>query len=80
MPERKPSRSRNLVTVLSLMILIGTEVFAVAVAAGWAIAGLLELGEVVGYALMALFSLGGLYIMAQLWRRATAIEPIAGPR
>ena len=35
---------RNLITIISIMILIGTEVFGVAIAAGWAIAGLFELG------------------------------------
>ena len=56
------------------MILIGCEVFGVALAGGWALAGLLELGDIVGYALMGLFSLGGLYIMVQLWRRSIAVE------
>jgi hypothetical protein len=67
---------RNLVTVLSVLILIGAEVFGLAVAAGWAIAGLFELGDVVSYVLMGLFSLIGLYAMLILWRRAVRIEPI----
>ncbi|WP_093567132.1 hypothetical protein [Methylobacterium sp. 174MFSha1.1] len=58
------------------MVLVGVEVFAVAIAAGWALAGIFELGDMVGHALMVLFSLGALYIMIQLWRRATSIEPI----
>ena len=68
--------TRNLVTIVSLMVLVGTEVFAAAVAAGWALAGLLELGDTVGHILMGLFSLGAAWIMLQLWRRATSIEPI----
>jgi hypothetical protein len=71
-----PVNTRNLVTILSMMILVGTEVFAVAVAAGWALAGMFELGDTVGHVLMGLFSLLALYIMVQLWKRATAIEPI----
>lgn len=59
-------------TMLSLMVLIGIEVFAVALAGGWAIAGLLELGDVVGYGLMGAFSLVGAWLMVQLWRRAHA--------
>ncbi|HEX5868029.1 MAG TPA: hypothetical protein VFY72_10010 [Beijerinckiaceae bacterium] len=58
------------------MILIGAEVFGVAIAAGWAIAGLFELGDTIGYALMALFSVLGLYAMVVLWRRAVEVEPI----
>jgi hypothetical protein len=67
---------RNLVTVLSVLVLIGAEVFGLAVAAGWAIAGLFELGDVVSYVLMALFSLLGIYAMLVLWRRAVHVEPI----
>ncbi|MGY2051110.1 hypothetical protein [Methylobacterium sp. JK268] len=58
------------------MVLVGTEVFGVAIAAGWAIAGLLELGDTVGHVLMGAFSLLALWIMIQLWRRATQIEPL----
>lgn len=70
-----PSR-RNLITVLSVLILIGTEVFGVALAGGWALAGLFELGDTFAYVLMGLFSLLGLYAMLGLWRNAVAIEPI----
>jgi hypothetical protein len=66
----------NLVTIVSVLILIGTEVLGVALAAGWALAGLFELGDVVGHALMGLFSLAALYVMFMLWRRASHIEPI----
>ncbi|MCF4126832.1 MULTISPECIES: hypothetical protein [Methylobacterium] len=58
------------------MVLVGVEVFAVAIAAGWALAGIFELGDTVGHVLMGLFSLLALYIMVQLWQRATSIEPI----
>ena len=66
----------NLITLVSVMILIGAEVFGVALAAAWAIAGLFELGDVVGYVLMGLFCLVGLYALVLLWRRAIAIEPV----
>jgi hypothetical protein len=69
---------RNLITVVSIMILVGAEVFGVAISAGWAIAGLFELGDIVGYILIALFSLFALYILVVLWRRCVAVEPISG--
>ena len=72
------TRTRNLVTIVSVMILVGTEVFGVALAAGWAIAGLFELGETVRYVLMAVFSLAGIYMMVELWRRCVRIEPVSG--
>ncbi|GJE00772.1 hypothetical protein GMJLKIPL_2698 [Methylobacterium isbiliense] len=68
--------TRNLVTLVSIMVLVGTEVFGVAIAAGWAIAGLFELGDLIGYVLMGAFSLLALWIMVNLWQRATSIEPI----
>jgi hypothetical protein len=69
---------RNLITVLSIMVLVGAEVFGVAISAGWAIAGLFELGAVVGYLLMAVFSLFAAYLLVALWRRCIAVEPIGG--
>ena len=71
--------TRNFVTILSMMVLVGTEVFDVAIAAGWALAGLFDLGDTVGHVLMALFSLFAAWVMLQLWRRATSIEPLRGP-
>ena len=76
--KRKGLNAGNLLTVVSVLILVGAEVFGVAVAAGWAVAGLFELGDAVGYALMAAFSFLGLYAMLLLWRRAVQIEPIRG--
>ena len=72
--------ARNAVTILSMMVLVGTEVFAVAIAAGWALAGLFDLGDQVGHVLMGLFSLFAVWIMLQLWRRATSIEPLSAPK
>jgi hypothetical protein len=69
-----PRHGRSFLTVVSVMILVGVEVFGVALAGAWALAGLFELGDVVGYALMAVFSALGLYLMVQLWSRAIAAE------
>ncbi len=74
--ERTGLNWQNLLTVISVLILVGAEVFGVAFAAGWAIAGLFELGDAVGYVLMALFSLLGVYALVLLGRRALHIEPL----
>ena len=50
MAQQNRTNWRNLITILSIMVLIGTEVFGVAISAGWAIAGLFELGDIVGHA------------------------------
>ena len=76
MAERNNLNWQNLLTVISVLILIGAEVFGVALAAAWAIAGLFELGDTMGYVLMALFSLLGVYALVVLGRRAVQIEPI----
>lgn len=61
------------VTKISLMILIAVQVFGVAFAAGWAIAGLFELGETVSYVLMGLFSAIGIYLLYNFWQKATDV-------
>jgi len=68
----------NLVTVIGVVALVGTEVIGVALAAGWAIAGLFDLGDGVSYGLMAAFAALGLYAMFLFVRRALKIEPIWG--
>jgi uncharacterized membrane protein len=75
-PQTRQTPTQNLITIVCAMILIGTEVFGVAFAAGWAIAGLFELGETVSYVLMGAFSLLGAWAMLAIWRRATQVEPI----
>jgi hypothetical protein len=77
--DKSAVNTRNLITILSMMVLVGTEVFAVAIAAGWALAGLFDLGDTVGHVLMAVFSVGAAWVMLQLWRRATSIEPLRDP-
>jgi len=65
---------RNLIMVVSLGILISVQLFGVALASGWALAGLFDLGHVFGYVLMALFSVFAGYGMLNLMRRVLKIE------
>jgi hypothetical protein len=74
----KPVNWTNLITVVSVMILVGAEVFGIAFAAGWAVAGLFELGDTVAYVLMALFVGLGAWAMLALWRRSVTVEPVTG--
>lgn len=66
--------AKHFLTLLGIAILVGTELFAVALAAGWAIAGLFQLGQTIGNALMALFSLMAAYGLYAFMRRAIAVE------
>jgi hypothetical protein len=68
--------TRNLITVVSVGILVGTEVVGVALAAGWALAGLFGLDQHVGWALMALFGAMGMYGLYRFMQRAVQLEPI----
>ncbi len=76
-PQGKGSlNAGNLLTVVSILVLVGVELFGAALAAGWATGGLFQLGQAVTWGLMAVFSLGaayGLYIFA---RRALSVEPL----
>ncbi len=65
---------RNLILVVSLGILIAVQLLGVALASGWALAGLFELGPIVGYVLMALFSGFAAYGMLNLMRRVLKVE------
>ncbi len=64
----------RLLTVVSATILIATETLATAVAAGWAVAGLFNLGDIGQYGFMALFSAFAIYLTVIYLRRAASIE------
>jgi len=68
------SNWRNLIMVISLAILIAVEIFGVALASGWALAGLFDLGHIVAYVLMALFSGFAAYGLLAFMRRVVKIE------
>ncbi len=65
---------RNLIMVSSFGILIAVELFGVALAAGWALAGLFELGTIFEYVMMAVFSVFAGYGLINLMRRMLKIE------
>uniref|UniRef100_A0A9E8CJL3 Signaling protein n=1 Tax=Bosea sp. NBC_00436 TaxID=2969620 RepID=A0A9E8CJL3_9HYPH len=65
---------RNLIMVSSFGILIAVELFGVALAAGWALAGLFDLGAIFEYIMMAIFSVFAAFGMLNLMRRMLKIE------
>lgn len=72
----KKLNSRNLITILSVAILVGTEILGASLAAGWAIGGLMQLGREVTWGIIALCMAGGLWITAKFIQRAMKVEPI----
>lgn len=65
----------NVSTVCSAGILIASEVFGGAFAAGWAFATLFELGDRGALALQAIFFVIGIYVMLRFVQHARRIEP-----
>jgi hypothetical protein len=61
-------------TVISVAVLVGTEILGATLAAGWALAGLLELGPTLAYALMAIFGAGGAALLVMFVRSALRVE------
>jgi hypothetical protein len=79
-PESNPSRLKpsSLLTVVSVVVLVGVEVLAVALAAGWAIAGLFQLGRTIEFIFMGLFSLLAIWAIIGFARNALKVEPLYG--
>ena len=75
MPRNRRVNWTNVTTVLSAAILIGAEVFGAAFAGGWALAGLLGLGQYGVWALQVMFFLIGMAVMLSFVRAAQRVEP-----
>lgn len=72
------SGGSRLLTVVSATVLIATEAFATAAAAGWALAGLFNLGRVGQYGFVGVFSAIALYVTLLYLRRAASVEMAHG--
>ena len=65
-------------TLVSVAVLVGTELVGAGAAAGWAIGGLFQLGELVTHALEVVLVLLALTALFYFLRAALAHEPIRG--
>ena len=70
--------TKNLLTLISVGILVGTEFLGVAVAAGWALAGLFGLSQTFEAVLMTAFGAIGLYCLILFMKKAVTVEPVRG--
>ena len=78
MAAPKPINWSNALTLASVAVLVGTELVGAGGAAGWAIGGLFQLGDILTRALetiLILLAFVGLYYFL---RAALAHEPIRG--
>ena len=65
----------NAVTLMSVAVLVGTELVGAGAAAGWAIGGLFELGPIITHSLEILLVLCALTGLFYFLRAALAHEP-----
>jgi hypothetical protein len=73
---QKPINWQNFITVVSVGILLGTELIAMAWAAGWALSGLFQLPPDISIAIEIIFVLIGCYAVFRFVRAALLVEPI----
>jgi len=74
----KPINWRNALTLMSVAVLVGTELVGAGAAAGWAIGGLFGLGEPITHMLEGLLVVSALTGLYYFLRAALAHEPIRG--
>jgi hypothetical protein len=74
MSEAKTVGSGKLLTAISVTIMVGVEVFGLALAGGWALGGLMELGQTLTIAITVVFVGLGAWAMWKFWRQAWRIE------
>ena len=74
----KPINWLNVSTLVSVAILVGTELIGAGVAAGWAIGGLFALGETLSRLLQVVLVLCALVGLFYFLRAAAAHETLRG--
>jgi hypothetical protein len=65
---------RNMLTYVSVVIIVATEVLALAFASAWAIGGLFELDETIKSILYVTFAFGGAWATYLFARRAYGVD------
>jgi hypothetical protein len=75
MPQRRVN-TRNLVTIISIAILVGTELIGASLAAAYAIGSLFEFSREANYGLLALGGLLGVWALWGFVKTANKVEPV----
>lgn len=78
MPTDAPINWTNALTLISVAILVGTELVGAGAAAGWAIGGLFQIGDLATHALEAILILLALTGLFYFLRAGIRHEPIRG--
>jgi hypothetical protein len=74
--DDKPSRLGNWITFISLLILVGAELYGIAFAGAWAVAGLFEFGDVLSTATYGVFGLIGTWGLYAFGKRAYGMDDL----
>jgi uncharacterized membrane protein YjfL (UPF0719 family) len=67
---------KNLITIVSLAILVGAEILGAALAVGWAIGSMYELSDIWRWSVIGVCLAAGAYTIFRFVQQATKIEPI----
>ncbi|MEP9369078.1 hypothetical protein [Xanthobacter sp. VNH20] len=70
-------KGRHMLTVVSATLFVACQTLASAIAAGWALGGLFNLGNIGEYVLMVLFAIPALYLTLIYARKAAQAEAVA---
>jgi hypothetical protein len=76
--QKKPINRTNLLTLVSVAILVGTEFAGVSWAAGWALGGLFKLPPLIGHVVEGVGVAFGMVCLYYFVRAAARAEPIRG--
>lgn len=78
MANPKPIHWGNTLTIVSVAILVGTELVGVSWAAGWALGGIFQLPRYLSAAFEIAGGLFGMLLLYYFVRAAIKVEPIRG--
>jgi len=78
LPSERPINWTNALTLISVGVLVGTELVGAGSAAGWAIGGLFQIGDTATHALEVVLILLALVGLFYFLRAALSHEPIRG--
>ncbi len=78
MADTRPIHWENALTIISVAILVGTELVGVSWAAGWALGGIFQLPVVVSRGFEIVGGLFGMVLLYYFVRAALRVEPLRG--